>query len=406
MKLLLSVLLFAELFFTQFSELDVVNPVIGYGPISFYLRFLLFGVCFLLMFAKIATSRRVSPRDLIILVGIAFSWLYSLALGASVARIIGESFNFILPLIVAAVVTYCNVSVRKLLQVLFITCFVGGILSLLIATKVIAVDIWSHEFGLVRTAVVIDGTLGLVGIVAAICCIGNRELAPSRLLWAMGLVGSMAIILFGLSRLRFITLFLFLIIYVIENMVSKKNFVKSFRVVAVLVGAIALFTMLKPDILSYLYDTMSERFLALGNDGSSQVRSEEWRLHLQLLWDSYGFGQGWGIGKNFSLHEGGSALYVHNVYSGLLMHLGLVFGGLYIGYLLSLFFNAARQYIRQSERRSLNGLVVYELFALILLGFGAAGITQAGAMFVMCIVYASQNEEILVYEESRNPDLS
>lgn len=405
----LSILLFLALFTLQFSGVPVLNPTVLGRPLSIYLLYFLCMIGFVILAARIllthqgvwkdiwhgnadAKSLMQSEefvQDVLIFIGVTFSWVVSLLAVRSISRILTESVWFVFPLLLMSVVRYCQLSRQQVIRVLLFTAIIGGIVSLLIATRVLSSTVWAPKDGLVRSAGAVDGTLGLAGAIAAISWLRGPRRSIDVILAMLGLVGSLSILLFGLSRLRIVIFLLILFIYLALLFFKDKS---SRRHVILILASLSILLLLLlfafPDVMEKLMSSILGRLAKLGADNNTTIRLEEMRIHWRLLWDTYGIGQFWGIRQNFLVQ--GQELFVHNALTGILMHGGLVWGGLYIYFLLHLFYQALCKSVRFEFRGDDNLMLTLLLLALLLVSLGGGGITQTGALYIMCIVYTKK----------------
>ena len=319
-----------------------------------------------------------------------FSYIESFMFGRPLNQILLESGSFFVPLLIYEYISYYDIKIKNILYTLFVTCAICGILSVLVATRVIETNTWAAEGDFVRSAGFVDGTCGVAGFFASISILGNKKSEYSRVLSFIGLVGSILTLVLGFSRLRIIILLLGLVVYVFmrqkdgqgNNTTSRK-----YIVLGALFIVLLLYIASHKDIFEIIERMFLTRFGNLGEDSSSTFRTDEMKMHFHLLKESWGLGYGWGFRNQYFI--GQTEIFVHMVYSGVLMHLGIIFGTLYNLYFLKIFrdsFCAWRK--KKSIERQIGFL---EILVLLFVGFGGGGITQGGALFIMAIHFANNN---------------
>ena len=371
------------LFFSQFTNLPIANPLIAGRNISVYLGYLVVVASFFLFLDKIVQNNgRFKIDECFFVLGILFTLLMSILSGSSFDGIWNEMFAFLVPILLVYPIKYSQIKQSTLLNVLFVASLTGGILSLLIAIKVIDVDKWTAVGDLVRTAGFIDGTLGVIGFCCAIVYLINAENKFSLIAALIGLVGAGMIVAFGLSRLR-IAILIGVFFVVLLTKKPNKDIRRKINLVLIIVLIISFIIYMFPDVVNTVLRMIDTRFSAIGTDDNTSYRVREMKIHLQKLVQSFGLGTGWGVRD--SMEE----VFVHNVYTGLLMHCGLIFGSYYIYYLLK---QGIRSYkgihVENKDQYCANMLSFVAMMVVIFSGFGGAGITQPGAWFALAIVYS------------------
>lgn len=385
----------------EFSVLPVISSILIAGrPISFYLHYFVWAVSLLLLVVK-AIRKPISIWEFLLLTGCVYTYTITVFYQRPLGKVLTESGQFLVPLLIFEYISAYKISYKEMLYTLFVTSAVCGVISLLVATGTIETDIWAAEGDYIRSAGVVDGTCGVACFVASIVVLSNKRENYSLALAIIGLVGSILTIVFGFSRLRIIICVVLLAIFFFMNQQDskqKKTVGRKYLFFTLIMIGSAIYLAIDPEPINRIGQMLTKRFETLGQDGSSQVRINEVAVHLDILWKSFGMGHGWGFRHLYAV--GDSVLFPHIVYSGILMHMGLIFGTAYILYLGKILRDATREYLAiQCIENQINLL---ELILVILVGFGGGGITQSGAWLIMALVYAKRNEKRPLREISKN----
>ncbi len=387
-KKIINLIMILFLFFVHFSSIPVINPIVGEKNISVYLGYCIVIIAFVLLLKKILKNYgKIKVAEFMLITGLIFTVQLGAISGGSFATIWNEVYPFLVPLILYYPIKYTKINQKTLLYFLEITCVIGGIVSLLIANRIIEVDKWAAIDDYVRVAGFVDGTLGTVGFCCSLIMLINPEKKYSRLLGFLGLIGSSMIVLFGLSRLRFVIVLCVCLVIMIIRKPNRSNFAGKITAVMLVSGLIGLVFYLFPNLIHTLTRMMGGRFDNLGTDGNTLVRIEEMRTHMEQLLYSWGMGTGWGV--RYKMYK----VFVHNVYTGLLMHCGIIFGSYYIYYIFGLLIKKYKDMKVEKKFFSENMIGFVVMLIIILTGFGGAGITQTGAWYGMALVYALEDKE-------------
>lgn len=382
------------------SVLPVASSIsIAGRPISVYLHYFVWAVSLMLLAVK-AIRKPISIWEFLLLTGCVYTYAITAFYQRPLDKVLMESGQFLIPLLIFEYISQYKISYKEVLYTLFVTSAVCGLTSLLVATGAIETDIWSAEGNYIRSAGVVDGTCGVAGLIASMVVLSNKRENYSFALAMIGLVGSVLTIVFGFSRLRIIICVVLLAFFFFMNQQDskqKKTVARKYLTFALLTIGIAIYLAIDPEPINRIGQMLSKRFETLGQDGSSQIRMNEVSVHLDILRKSFGMGYGWGFRHLYSV--GDSTLFPHIVYSGILMHMGLIFGTAYIIYMGKILRDATREY--RAIPCVENQINLLELILLILVGFGGGGITQSGARFIMVLVYAKRNVKALA-EADRN----
>lgn len=381
-----NIILIIFLFFVQFTNVPAVNFLISEKNISVYLGYIIVGISFILLLKKLFDFRgKITIAEFMLITGLFFTVELGAISGGSATTIWNEMYPFLVPLIIYYPIKHTKIKQNTILNFLFITCITGGIVAFLIANRVIEVDKWAAVDDYVRVAGFIDGTLGTVGFCCALTTLLNPE-GKGKLLAILGLIGSLMIVLFGLSRLRLVIIICTFIVIMIIRKPKRSNFMEKIGIVLLLGAIFVLAYYVFPDAVDKISRMLNTRFSNLGVDESSTYRVDEMNIHMEQLLATWGMGTGWGMRFKFGI-------FVHNVYTGLLMHCGIIYGSYYIYYLLRLLIKFYKNTKEQNNLFYENLLVFTAMFVVILTGFGGAGITQTGAWYAMALVHSMEEKE-------------
>lgn len=382
-------MLYLLLFLSQFTGVELFNPRIGRIALEVILKYLM------LIIALFPVVRKrdarffiwMSGRTYYIYLFIVITLLRSILSGAGIPQIIGEAYDYIFPLSMYLWVAKEKFNKKEILYFIWTLSIIAGVVSVLIAIGVMQVDLWHAAGELVRTATFIDGSMAIFIILICIFYL----LTPnnySKQLNVAALIAGIVTLVLGLSRSRMVIAALLIIIEIILIIpkVRPKRVIKLFLVI------IAIGILIKwknPQLLDQIMETIRKRFMQLASDTSSSFRSIERNMQMEEFKASPVIGKGWGIRGNYNIN--GSIMYNHCMYTAMLFHGGLLFGGSYLLFFFSILLSDLKAVIVRKEfsERYLTMLI---LLAIFLLGYASAGIAQGGAVLALLLVFQIEKE--------------
>ena len=385
----LALVLLVDLMFEQvtvsiipiFSRFSILGR-----PFSLYLHYFIWFIS-LILFAKKCVSEKITIWEIIFLFAIIFTYTLSFFEARDTSLIIEESGQFFFPLFLYYYIFYSRISYKSILYGLIITVVFCGILSLLIGTRVIETNIWAAKDDYVRSAGFVDGTCGLVGFMTSLILLSNKNCEYSTVLSIAGLIGSSLVILFGFSRLRVMILIVCITLFIVMRQSTnggKKQSSRKYFVFFISTVIILLLIQRGQNVFDTFERMFLNRFNRIGSDSGTSFRIDEMKTHLDLFAQTYGAGIGWGLRSTLLI--GTNTVRAHIVYSAILMHFGIFFGGAYILFLIKLLIDAIKQYMKSMSTE--NQIEIIICIILILSGFGGGGITQEGALYIMSMIFA------------------
>lgn len=363
--------------------------IFGYTLRYFVYYILAFSLPFVIGFVYAAEGKKFNSRFFYAFFFIVFSCIISIQNDTPFTQKASEALLFMLPIALCAIAENSSSRRKTCIDFLIITNVVASILSFFVANGTINVNIWAAEGELVRTAGAINSTLGIGGFVATTILLfsdaGLKKTSFSRKCFVItGFISSALVVLFSLSRTRIALLVAVCICIFLYNLVSTKTLQGNYRMLVFIVLFSILILKLFPDVTSMLIEAIGGRY-SLGNDGNIRFRNLESSTQFELFKESPIFGKGWGMRENISVFNG--KMFVHNIYTSLLMQTGIVGTLLYLCWQLS-YFKTLIKVIKIEELKidALIGLMF--LVVLFVLGFTNSGLTQSGAFFMMFYVAA------------------
>ena len=372
------------LFFSQFTGVSWVNPVVAGKNISVYIGYVVVLLSIVLLFCK--TLKSIKFDEVMLIMGTFFTVLISIVARNGINNIWNEIYPFIVPLLLYYPIKYSGIKQNTLLNCLLISSFAGAAVSFLISMKIISVETWAAKNDFVRSAGFVDGTLGVVAFCCSLILLTRPKSKIQGVLAFLGLIASSMIIMFGFSRLRVAIAFVMLFIIVFTKVSSKGGIFGRLNLIFIVfvLAVIVLFAF--PNIIDTVWRMINMRFSNLGTDGNTSYRVRETLVHIENIVSTMGFGTGWGIRHQME------NVFVHNMYSGVVMHCGIVFGFYYIYFLIKTAFNAYKGIKKKDDSVMENTFALIIMLVILCAGFGGAGVTQAGAWFGMAIVYSREEK--------------
>lgn len=357
-------------------------PFLGYdvNTILFYLFIALSIMCWAM---KIIRVKKATYIEFGLLVYLMISFSISMILWPGISYFLSDATLFLMPVAVYFWCDYCEINLRVYSNVVMITSILGGIVSLCVGMGILDVGIWAAENDYVRAAGAVNSTLGVCGFTLSICLLFiHKDKLPffERILCYAGLVGSVVTVLFSFSRTRWVLCVGILLFVLIISMFNGKETKHGWFKLTLLVGIVVLFLIsTQTESINKLFQQMFGRFaLVKSGDHSVSYRFEEIDIQISFFKDSPFLGNGWGA-------ISGNDMFVHNIYSALLMQAGVASIGYYAWY-----FSFFYKLIKFRKKCRFNCFMVISfIFQLILivLNFTNAGIFISGGYFMMILVY-------------------
>lgn len=398
------ILLYIVLIYSQMSSLPLKYNVSVFGrPLYLYFYYLIAVISIFIYLGKLI-NKKTTAWENFFFIGVLYSYLISLVIyQRPLASIVADSITFIFPFALYEYIERYKITFKSTIYCLSLSCLVCGILSFLVANQIISTQIWTSTTAYVRSANFIDGTCGVIGLLTCICILSNKREEYSNLLIIPGLLGAISTIIFGFSRLRIIVVAFCLCVYVFlqqrDSQGKKSNFKKV--VFLLIICACAIYFVYKnQEMVNNILGMTTERFKTIGTDENSLQRIIEAKEHFNILIKTMFMGYGWGFTSEYIV--GGNRVYHHLIYSGIYMYVGLIFGTGFNVYHVKMFKDSIRQYKLNQGVNS--QIVLLTCVAVLLLGFGGAGITQSGGMFFITLFYSYEREAL--NNENRNTYLS
>lgn len=365
---------------------NIDNPLqsVSFGGITIkywiYYIFLISNICFWL-FRKISL-KSISLKDLLILIFLFSPFIVGLIYNWGLENIVIESVVFLMPLVVYMWCDNYELDLFNYAKIFCITTIAAGIVALLVAIRIIDTDIWAPENQLIRSAGAVDSTLFVGGLLISFVLLflyPNILKRSQMILLGFTLLSSLCGLLFTQSRTRII-ICLILIVLLSLFMLLFQQSRKGYRRLAIYSFIfLTLITIVNPSILDTIFDQVSKRFQSV-NDVNVTFRIEEATIQMQQFLKSPLVGLGWGSRSQFD------NMYVHNIYTSLLMQCGLIIGGCYIYWLYTICAQLFNRIKATKLNDPYNMISVCFILSLFLLGFTNGGILQSGGYFMLLFI--------------------
>lgn len=333
---------------------------------------------------------KMDKSEFLLLCFCVFPFVFGNAFGYGYRAAFVDFIIFFLPI---ATFLWCrvdNINKQSFLKILSYTAIAGAVVSILVSVRVIETDIWAAEDQLVRAAGAVDSSLfsGSIIIFGSLLFIYPTSIeAKHKFLYRCAFIASCIGILFSQSRTRiFLAVIIMLIIFFMGFRYGYKSRYGSIRIIIFVVICVFVAWKITPDMFESILEQVKDRYSTVGDsDTNIASRSAEIKIQMEEFYASPIFGKGWGA-RAFT------ALYVHNIYTSVLMIGGIVFGGCFLFWYLG-FFSRIFKSVKKNGwvASSFISFIILVVFAI--LGFTNAGIIQSGAAMTMMYVYLSDKHD-------------
>lgn len=339
------------------------------------------------LFSLSSKKMALSKRFFYVFFFVVFSLIATISAPGSFSQKTAEAVLFITPMVLCCVAEDTDCSRKACIDWLLITNIAAGIVSFLVATRIIDVDIWAADGELVRTAGAINSTLGVGGFVATLVLLfvddesDKKDKKLSRTAFEIaGFIGSILVILFSLSRTRIVIMFALCVAVFIYNLIVKGTVKGNFKLLVLLIVIAFFIFKMFPDITRLLVDAIQGRYTTVGNDENIDFRVSEMQKQLEMFKESPIIGKGWGIRSEIYVMS--DKMYIHNIFTSLLMHTGIAGTVLYLCWYFSYFIELMKGYaVKKFRREVFIGILFF--VTLTVLGFTNSGVTQSGGYFMI-----------------------
>ena len=268
----------------------------------------------------------------------------------------------------------------------------AAILSVFVSAGLLTSNIWAAEGQLIRTAGAIDSTLSMGGVTLCLVLLFTREGEQrkiNKVFLYISLAASLLASLLAQSRTRIVLILICALLVCIFNIYDKK-FTKTVKL-AVGVIAIAIIAYFAfSEYIDRIFEQIFERFEGAGiggnADGNVTARQKEQSAQLKAFLESPVLGHGYGIRENYS------GMYVHNIYTSLLMQTGAVGFLIYIFWLFSMMIPSVKRVLKRSHS-TYDVVVMFFATVLVVLGFTNASVFQSGGYFMLLIMFVIERKK-------------
>ena len=358
-------------------------PFLG-RDVNTYLYYLFILLSLLALISFLLGRERKDKNNWFLLFYLIWSLIISIFNLINYNYFLSDFALFVTPIAIYSWYKYCHPSLKECINWFSIVGILMAYFSIMISTGSLDVGIWAAEGDYVRAAGAISSSAGigcLIGILSYLFFSREKRGFAEYLLNIVGLAGSVVTIIFSFSRTRWvISIFavaLVILAFLFTSRRKKNKF--GFAFLILLIGA-GTFLLLRSNILDKAIEQMMTRFdLVQYGDHSIIYRQEEMYAQLNAAVDGSLLGTGWGS-------ISGSDMYVHNIFTALVMQAGL-FSIFYLLWYFS-FFATLFKYLK--VRRNMFVLSVSTLLQLILivLGITNGGFMVSGGYFTFVLVVA------------------
>lgn len=369
------------------SQIFSINvPILSFNIAGYTIKYILFYIFIILSivkwFAQIITHMKIKKVDLFFVCFIFFPYFIGMIMGWNIQDIIEESILFIMPFAVYTWSESENLDKDKFIKIFFFTVILGAVVSVMVALRIIETDIWAANDQFVRAAGAVDSTLFLGGAIMSFIMLfvcSEKQNETSKLFATITFVSGIIGLLFSQSRSR-IALFLMLIgCFLVFNLFYKKSKWGNVKILSFVCVSILVIWLWFPEIFAQIINQVQARFETL-NDENIVFRQTESAVQIDAFLKSPLFGLGWGSRAQFQ------NMYVHNIYSTLLMQGGIIFFGCFIIW----FFNFIKTILYDINKIGINceNIICLTFWGILfILGFSNAGFVLTGGYFMLLYIF-------------------
>lgn len=364
-------------------SLPILSTIIAGYSLKYLLFYLLiFGVNCLWILKKICVGK-ITITELGVAMLVLGPAVIGAAWGWSMGSVVLDLVHMTMPIVIYQWVDLVSLKKDSFVRFFGWISVAAGVVSVLVALGVIDAGIWAQEGDYVRSAGAVDSTIGIMAVCIAMVYlyVYPEKAQKNKILIIAMLISGIITTVFSQSRTRIALIAVVVGIVLIYNVFNSKSKLGTLRLL-VLLFVVACVVMIKfPDVVEQLLSQVFDRFEGTGDaEGNVLYRQYETAVQMAHFWDSPLFGKGYG---SISAQDN---MYFHNIYSALLMQGGLLFGGIYIIWMISYLLKAIQGLLQGKDQRSAMTCLLIML-VLLVLGFTNGGVLQSGGYCAVAYVF-------------------
>ena len=284
-----------------------------------------------------------------------------------------------LPLILLFLPKFVDMSLQRVCFFIQLMTLAAGFVSVLVVLGFIDSGVDGYNI----TILVVDNTIGLIGLIVSFYLLNIKE--SSKVFAWITVAVSLFVIISGQSRARMvysaiiIALWARYMLFLSERGRMRNAVVLVCATIVTFIFISAYSTQLQ-DYLSFVIG----RFDEIGEDMSSNYRFNEMKLHMQLFSENVWFGIGSGALNNDYSTAIGETIYGHNMLTGVFAFEGIIYATVFIAIFLSTLVRAIYRFIK--EKTTLSMLVATMMVILTVLSVTSGGFSKLGTHIGMLAV--------------------
>lgn len=372
---------------------SVKIPILSQSIFGYSIKYLLFYFFIATSIGKwlvsIIRKGKIKYDDVFLINFMFFPYFVGIFFGGwGLSNVLIESVLFMMPVAVYLWVQTGNLKQDAFIIIFQGTVIIGAVVAVLVALRLVETNIWAAEGELVRAAGAVDSDLFMGGFILSYVMLfvfPKKEKLYRKMLCLLAFAGSIIGLLFTQSRTRLGIAVIFVVAMLIFNIFNKRSKYGNVRVVLVTIIGIYLILRYVPSIFNQIIEQIQGRFNVV-DDQNIIYREKESLIQLQGFLSSPVVGLGWGSRSQYR------RMYVHNLYTTLLMQCGLLFGGCFIiwwcGFIKRNLLSIKRLGINRD-----NSVCLFILLLSSALGFTNAGIVQSGSYFTLMYVFICDKQK-------------
>jgi len=373
-------------------ELPVFSIVVGGYTIKYLLYYSFVAVSMAAWVFTLIRKKSARTYEWLLLLVMAYAFVTGLVGGYGFMTVAVDFSLYAMPVALYAWARVAMPSFKGAVEIFLLMNVASAVISVLVATRVISTDIYAAEGDLVRTAGAIDSTLAMGGF--ALCLVllftrNNGAVRINRVLVFVALASSILASMLAQSRTRIFLLLIAVVAIVIFNAYDRHG-TKTLQLVFGIALALGLVYLVFSEqinvLISQIFDRFAETDLGGEEDINVSARWEEMTLQLSAFLKNVVSGLGFG---SRTLYDD---MYVHNVFTALLMQTGAVGFVAYSAFVLAPGWRSLVK-IKRREHDKADVISLFLTLLVFVLSLTNAAALLAGGYFMLLITRIIDNDK-------------
>lgn len=363
----------------------------GYPVLTFVVYLLYIVAAFYSLMLCLNRGKNNSYQNLTVFFILATIATYLLSYhknGLDTLMLIRYSYSYVLPITLFGYLSYTTLTKKEVYNSVCSVVIMLGIISILFMSGILEKIATENITSLERSSTIIDGGMGLVGIVLSLYLIffdeGKTVSTKTVIItFVMGVI----IVIAGRSRARMLAMVFIIAVMVFCSLQYKKvRFDTLLAIIIVSIIGAAFIYLVNPEPFNAFFEEIFGRFETMGTDNSSLYRITERNAQFEEFRKNTLIGTGWG-GMRFEIlkNEWGNLTLIsdHNMYTTVLAYGGLLFSVPFFLWFVNIIVKELNRVAKHPS--SLLNLCLIVILAI--LSYSSAGFVKHSQIISMLIVY-------------------